>query len=105
MTKNTLNNTEQSAQSGIKIYLRNGLYFVLFLMAVQLLTTLTGGGLTALGIEPRTVNGLFGIFLAPFIHRLIQTAAFPPVRRSLLLPRTDAGHHNRAAHNEHHPQR
>ncbi len=68
MTKNTLNNTEQSAQSGIKIYLRNGLYFVLFLMAVQLLTTLTGGGLTALGIEPRTVNGLFGIFLAPFIH-------------------------------------
>ena len=47
MTKNTLNNTEQSAQSGIKIYLRNGLYFVLFLMAVQLLTTLTGGGLTA----------------------------------------------------------
>lgn len=68
MTKNTLNNTEQSAQSGIKIYLRNGLYFVLFLMVVQLLTTLTGGGLTALGIEPRTVNGLFGIFLAPFIH-------------------------------------
>lgn len=68
MTKNTLNNTEQPAQSGIKIHLRNGLYFVLFLMAVQLLTTLTGGGLTALGIEPRTVNGLFGIFFAPFIH-------------------------------------
>ncbi|ENZ0347574.1 rhomboid family intramembrane serine protease [Morganella morganii] len=68
MTNNTLNNTEQTAQSGIKIYLRNGLYFVLFLIAVQLLTTLTGGGLTALGIEPRTVNGLFGIFFAPFIH-------------------------------------
>ncbi|HAE78139.1 rhomboid family intramembrane serine protease [Morganella morganii] len=68
MTNNTLNNTEQTVQSGIKIYLRNGLYFVLFLIAVQLLTTLTGGGLTALGIEPRTVNGLFGIFFAPFIH-------------------------------------
>ncbi|QXO63721.1 MULTISPECIES: rhomboid family intramembrane serine protease [Morganella] len=68
MTNNTLNNTGQPAQRGIKIYLRNGLYFVLFLIAVQLLTTLTGGGLTALGIEPRTVNGLFGIFFAPFIH-------------------------------------
>lgn len=43
MTKNTIDNAEQPAQSGIKIYLRNGLYFVLFLMAVQLLTTLTGG--------------------------------------------------------------
>ena len=68
MTNNTLNKTGQPAQSGIKIYLRNGLYFVLFLIAVQLLTTLTGGGLTALGIEPRTVNGLCGIFFAPFIH-------------------------------------
>lgn len=38
------------------------------LMVIQLVNSLTGGGLIHLGIIPRTINGLIGIPLAPFIH-------------------------------------
>ena len=71
MTKSTVSsNTENSndEKSGTGGGLKTGLYFVLFLIAIQLLTAITGGAVTALGIEPRTINGLFGILLAPFIH-------------------------------------
>lgn len=38
------------------------------LIVVQLVNSLTEGGLIHLGIIPRTINGLIGIPLAPFIH-------------------------------------
>ncbi|WP_413482543.1 rhomboid family intramembrane serine protease [Morganella psychrotolerans] len=62
------NNEKSGSAGGLKTGLKNGLYFVLFLIGIQLLTAITGGAVTALGIEPRTINGLFGILLAPFIH-------------------------------------
>ncbi|QCJ68409.1 rhomboid family intramembrane serine protease [Providencia heimbachae] len=39
-----------------------------FLLLIQLINSLTGGSLIHLGIIPRTLNGLIGIPLAPFIH-------------------------------------
>lgn len=38
------------------------------LVAVQLVNTMTGSGLVSFGIVPRTLQGLRGIALAPFIH-------------------------------------
>ena len=38
------------------------------LWVVQLVNALLGGALTQLGVHPRTVSGLWGILLAPFIH-------------------------------------
>ncbi len=39
-----------------------------FLILMQLINSLTGGALIHLGIIPRTLSGLIGIPLAPFIH-------------------------------------
>ncbi len=39
-----------------------------FLLLIQLINSLTGGSLIHFGIIPRTLNGLIGIPLAPFIH-------------------------------------
>lgn len=39
-----------------------------FLIVVQLVNSITGNGLIYLGIVPRTLSGLAGIPLAPFIH-------------------------------------
>lgn len=38
------------------------------LVAIQVINSLTGYALTAFGIIPRTIDGLAGILLAPFIH-------------------------------------
>ncbi|WP_273838775.1 rhomboid family intramembrane serine protease [Providencia rettgeri] len=41
---------------------------VAILVGIQLINSLTAGGLIPFGIIPRTVNGLVGILFAPFIH-------------------------------------
>lgn len=38
------------------------------LWVVQIVNALLGGALTQLGVHPRTISGLWGILLAPFIH-------------------------------------
>ncbi|QDQ99352.1 rhomboid family protein [Tomitella fengzijianii] len=42
--------------------------FVAVLYIVELLDTIMGGRLDSLGIEPRTVDGLWGIVFAPLLH-------------------------------------
>lgn len=42
--------------------------FVGLLWVIQLVNSLLGGALTQLGVHPRTLSGLWGIFFAPFIH-------------------------------------
>ena len=42
--------------------------FVGLFWVIQLVNAALGGALVAFGIHPRTLDGLVGILLAPFIH-------------------------------------
>ncbi|MDO7831162.1 rhomboid family intramembrane serine protease [Providencia sp. CRE-138-0111] len=44
------------------------IFLVAIFIIVQLINSLTAGGLTPFGVVPRTMTGLLGIFFAPFIH-------------------------------------
>lgn len=44
------------------------IFLVAVFIIVQLINSLTAGGLTPFGVVPRTMTGLLGIFFAPFIH-------------------------------------
>lgn len=54
----------QSARAGAVTL--GGTTAVLWL--VQVVNTLLGGGLTGFGIHPRTLDGLWGVLFAPFLH-------------------------------------
>ena len=58
--------------NSIKIWLKQRLLFLLglalLLILLQLINSLTAGGLLYFGLVPRSSHGLIGIFCAPFIH-------------------------------------
>lgn len=53
---------------GFSLRLKLVLGLALLLVAVQMVNVLTGSWLTGFGIVPRSLEGLRGIVLAPFIH-------------------------------------
>ena len=59
-------------------------YFIATLWVIEIVNLLTAHSLSSLGIVPRTLGGLTGIPLAPFLHNSVMHLAFNSVPLAIL---------------------